>query len=247
MTDDKLIKNRFDELALRSLNRGCYSYTEFLSLAEQDILCSMKLSAPMKLFGGFPDAERKIACFGSAELCGYEEAWPICCLCIAPSAQKFADELTHRDFLGALMGLGIRREVLGDIVIKENKGHLFCLESIAEYISDNFSQVKRTAVTIKRIDESSVTAAELPDLSQIVVASERLDAIISSVYKISRAESQRLVEQEKVFINSRGVQRATCSPVSGDVISVRGYGRFIYDGMERETRKGRLRVNVRML
>jgi len=216
-------------------------------MAEQDILCRMKLSAPMRLFGGYSEAERKLACFGSTELCGYEEVIPICCLCIAPSAQKFADELTHRDFLGALMSLGIRREVMGDIVIKENKGYLFCLESIAEYISDNFSQVKHTAVTVNRIDEPIVTAAALPDLSQIVVASDRLDAIISAVYKLSRAESQMLLEQEKIFVNSRVVERATYELDDGDVVSVRGYGRFIYEGMEKETRKGRLRLNVRML
>ena len=90
--------------------------------------------------------------FGSPEELGYEEDFPIVTLKIAPKSEKFADKLTHRDFLGALMSLGIEREVLGDIVIRDNVGYLFAKEDIAEYIKDSLTEIKHTAVRINTAD-----------------------------------------------------------------------------------------------
>ncbi len=244
--DEQQLKNRFEELALRSATRGCYTYSEFLTSAEQDTLCHMRLSVPYSLSGGYPAAERKIAVFGSPELCGYEEDTPICSLSIAPISPKFADALTHRDFLGSLMGIGIKREVLGDIILSENCGCLFCLDSIADYILEALTQVKHTIVAVSRVDVPPLSALQLPDESSLVVASERLDAIIASVYKLSRAESQKLFMQGKVFVGGCQEDSVSFTLDPGNMVSVRGFGRFIYEGIEKQTRKGRLRVNVRI-
>jgi RNA-binding protein YlmH len=245
-SDEQQIKKRFEELALRSEDRGSYSYSEFLTAAEQGTLCHMRLSSPFSLSGGYPSAERKIAVFGSLELCGYEEETPICSLAITPTSPKFADSLTHRDFLGSLMGIGIRREVLGDIIISDNCGCLFCLDSIADYITQTLTQVKHTTVRVSPIDVPPLSALKEPDISTLVVASERLDAVIASVYKLSRAESQKLFIQGKVFVGGRQEERVSFTLDPGATISVRGFGRFIYEGIEKETRSGRLRVNVRI-
>jgi len=247
MPDDiQRLRKRLEELASRACRRGVYSFSEFLTLAEQATLCGMRVEAPYTLEGGYTDAERKIAVFGSKELCGYRAEPPIRCLRIAPLAPKFAESLTHRDFLGALIGLGIRREVLGDIIVGGNCGYLFCLESIAEYVLSQLTQVRRTAVKAERSDSPPVSAAELPERSQIVVASERLDAVVAAVYKLSRSESQGLFGQDRVFVNGRAAGSLTYSPEVGDTISVRGFGRFVYEGVEGETRKGRLRAEVRI-
>jgi len=247
MQNDELkLKNRFEELASRCSDRGCYSYSEFLTSAEQDALCHLRLTVPFTLEGGYPAAERKLAVFGSQELCGYEEATPICSLSIEPTSPKFADELTHRDFLGSLMGLGIRREILGDIIISENRGCLFCLDSIADYIIESLTQVKHTAVAVSRTVAPPLSAMQLPEMTALVVASERLDAVIAAVYKLSRSESQHLFEQKKVFVNSRTEESVSFTLDAGDMVSVRGFGRFIYEGTEKETRKGRLLINVRI-
>lgn len=240
------IKNRFQELASRSIERGCYSYSEFLTLAEQSTLTAMRLPEPYELKGGYQNAERKLACFGSLDICGYDEIAPICCMCIVPANPKFADSLTHRDFLGALIGLGIRREVLGDIVVEENKGYLFCLESMADFISSQLTQVKHTSVKTGVSDSIPAGAVHVPEKSSIVVASERLDAVIAAVYKLSRSKSQKFLSQEKVFVNSRMTDAPAYALSSGDTVSVRGFGRFIYEGIEKETHKGRLRAEVRI-
>ena len=89
-----------------------------------------------EISGGYEDAERVIVRFGSEDELGYEEAYPITLLRIAPLQSKFADDLTHRDFLGSLMNLGIERDVLGDLLINEKCAYLFCKESVADYIID---------------------------------------------------------------------------------------------------------------
>ncbi len=250
MTDDvQQLKKRFAELGRRAFSRQSYTYTEFLTLHEQDVLLGMRFeqgTAPFTLHGGFEGAERRLAQFGSADLCGYEEKPPIACVFIKPVSAKFAEALTHRDFLGALMGLGLKRSVLGDIVLSDNAAYLFCVESVSGFIIENFTQVKRTTVTGALLEEVPVLLSRAPEAVNVNVASQRLDAVIAAVYRLSRSESQALFEQDKVFVNSRLTGSASLQPSPGDVVSVRGHGRFVYDGVAKETRKGRLFVTVRV-
>ena len=134
MADDFLL-NRLKELADRSFNGNRYTYTNFLTEAEVSEFFKIKrdldFAKPM-LFGGNDYCERKMIRFGNPEEFGYEEPLPISALVISPLNEKFSDDLTHRDFLGALMNLGIEREMLGDIFINSNRGILYCMESMAE-------------------------------------------------------------------------------------------------------------------
>lgn len=245
MENESHLKNRLSELASRSFDRGVWVFSEFLTLAEQDVLLRMRLKAPFTLFGGLPTSERKIACFGSGELCGCVEDPPLACLKIEPAMRKFADPLTHRDFLGALMSLGLRREVMGDIEIVDNVGWLFCLESVAPFITDNLTSVRRTTV---RVSPSAppVTLSSPPPVTELVVASERLDAAVAAVFRLSRSQAQELIDREQVFISGRLPKSASLDISPGSVVSVRHYGRFVYEGVARETKKGKLRVLVRI-
>ncbi len=250
MPDDiQQLRNRVSELARRSFSKQSYTYSEFLTTADQDVLLGMKFevhSSSFTLFGGYEDAERKVAQFGNEALCGYDEKIPVDCIAILPLSQKFADILTHRDFLGALMALGVRRNVLGDIILHENCGYLFCLDSISDFIVREFTQVKHTSVGCEIIETLPDIAVKKPDLTSVNVASERLDAVIAAVYKMPRGESQALFDRGKVYINSRLTEDTSHKLNDGSIISVRGYGRFIYEGIVKETKKGRLFVNVRM-
>lgn len=245
MENDNLLKNRLAELAARAYNRGIWVYSEFLTLAEQDILLRTRPETPFTLFGGLPTSERKIACFGSLALCGYEAAPPVVCLRLAPVSQKFADPLSHRDFLGALMSLGLRREVLGDIELVDNVGYLFCLESVAPFIADNLTSVRHTTVTAAPSAPPEKLSAP-PPLTELVVASERLDAAVAAVFRLSRSEAQALIDAQQVFISGRLPRSAALDIPPGAVVSVRHHGRFIYEGVARETKKGKLRVLVRI-
>ncbi len=245
MENESLLKNRLTELALRAWDRGTWVFSEFLTLAEQDTLLRLRLDCPFTLFGGLPAAERKIACFGSEELCGTAPTPPVTCLKIAPLRQKFADPLTHRDFLGSLMALGIRREVLGDIEVVDNTGYLFCLDSISGYLCDTLTAVRRTAVSCVP-SEPPETLSAPPLVSEFVVASERLDAAVAAVFRLSRSEAQKLIASEQVFLSGRLALSPSAVLSEGDIVSVRRHGRFLYEGVLRETKKGRLRIRVRI-
>lgn len=238
-------KKRLTELSDRAYARGCYTTTEFLTLAEQDVLLHLsRCNVPVRLDGGYDGAERKIAVFGSSDLCGYDMPSPIVCIAICPVLQKFAGTLSHRDFLGSVMGLGIRREMLGDILVHDNCGYLFCLDSISSYITDQLTQVRHATVHCK-ISPPPAICLSPPPRQTVNVASERLDAIIAAVYHLSRSDAQRYFGQEKVFVNSRLTGSPAGTPRAGDIVSVRGLGRFVYDGIDQATRKGRLRIFVR--
>lgn len=245
MSDERIFSGRINDLAQRAQARGCHTYSEFLTLSEQDDVSKMKFDAELSFFGGFDGAERRIACF-RGEGCVYDETPPVVCVKVAPVAQKFADDLTHRDFLGSLMGLGIRREVLGDIILHENRGYVFCLDSVAEHICAEMKKVRHTDVKCAVVDEPPTDAVALPEITRTVVQSERLDAIVAAVFKLSRGASQELIELERVFVNGKPVTSATYTPKQGQIISVRGSGRFIYEGVGGETRKGRLGIQVRV-
>ena len=246
MDEFALLKNRFSELSERSFDRGIYTYSEFLTQAEQSVLLKMKLPAELSLYGGYDNAERCIAVFGDENELGYECVYPVRFIKIEPMQMKFADKLSHRDFLGSLMGLGLRREMLGDIIINENVAYLVCIDSVADFIINQLDKVKHTSVKCSESDY--IPTDVLPELKyeEYIVSSERLDVLVSAVYNLSRNESQRRIDGETVFCDSVLTVNASFVPATGSIISVRGLGRFIYDGVLRQTKKGRSVIAVRI-
>ena len=230
-------QKRFEELASRSSERGYTVYSDFLGISEISEFCAMRFPVPATLWGGYEDAERCVACFGDREYFTDNADYPIKCILIRPVNQKFADTLSHRDFLGSLMGLGIRREVLGDIIINENCGYLFCLENIADYIIENLTQVRHTTVKCEITEKIPEDVLPQPENREIIVSSERLDVIVSAIYKMSRSQVLPIFHTEKVFVNGAVKTSPSATINIGDKISVRGFGRFIYKGvLRRQTR-----------
>lgn len=237
-------QKRFQELADRSNGKGYAIYSDFLGLAEISELSVMRFSVPTTLWGGYDDAERCVACFGDREYFTDNSDYPIDCICIKPVNQKFADNLTHRDFLGSLMGLGIRREVIGDIIISDNCGYLFCLDTITDYIIRNLTQVRHTTVECNVTERIPQNALPQPENSEIIVSSERLDVIVAAIYKMSRSQVLPLFHTEKVFVNGAVKTSPSVIIKNGDKVSVRGFGRFIYKGVLRHTKKERIVISV---
>ncbi|MCR4618803.1 MAG: hypothetical protein K5669_11550 [Lachnospiraceae bacterium] len=247
--DISVLQNRLRDLADRSYNQNIYTFSSFLSLGELDAYYKIEKElsfASPALLGGYKDAERCLIRFGSVEALGYEQPAPIVCIHITPLMEKFADKLSHRDFLGALMNLGIERDVLGDIKCGEKEGYLFCLDSISEYICDNLDKVKHTNVKCTVVEEMAALPEEEPAEITVLVSSERVDGIISKVCKLSRSESLDLFREGKVYINGRLCENNSKAASAGDVINARGYGKFTILDNPQLTKKGKLslRINV---
>lgn len=209
-------------------------------MEEQSELLSLRLEVPFKLYGGYDGAERCIAAFGY----DCESApFPITYIKIEPTAKKFADKLTHRDFLGSLMGLGLKREVLGDILIHDSTGYLMCLDSVAEYIAGNLDKVRHTSVKCTVVNELPGDVQSEPEEQQKIVASLRIDVLAAAVYNLSRSAVKELFTQRKVFVNSRLCENFSLVPKEGDIISVRGKGRFKLGEVLGTTKKKRVIVS----
>lgn len=239
--------NRFRDLADRCYQKNVYTYTGFLSIADiSDFhLIEKEFShVPYELFGGYDLSERMILRFGSEESLGYSEDFPITILEISPLMNKFADELNHRDFLGALMNLGIERDVIGDIIVESPKAYVFVLNSIVEYIIENLTRIKHTSVMVKKVEELPKVAVKEPRMETIQIPSERVDVIISKVYKLSREASIQLFREGKVFVEGRLCENNSKILKPGENITVRGFGKFTYIGYNSLSRKGKINAEI---
>ena len=249
MTQEEVLQKRFEELAHKSYQNRMYTFTNFLSPSEQDLFFRMERElsyASPTLYGGMEGTERQMIRFGAKEEFGYEEEFPITCVVAEPLMLKFADALSHRDFLGALMNLGMERELLGDIIVKDRTGYIFCMRRIADYIIGNLDKVKHTHVKV--YEASSLPESIQPVLVEqhLIVSSERLDAVIAKLYHVSRSQSLNLFREKKVFVNGRQCENNSYLCKEDDTISVRGYGKFVFEKIAGTTGKGRFNVQVQI-
>lgn len=241
------LEKRLRELAEKSYQNNQYLFTNFLNMEELDLFYRIQKEfsyVPCELTGGTENCERQVVRFGSAELFGYEESFPICCLGISPILEKFAEELSHRDYLGALMNLGIEREVLGDIWIKGKTAYVFCLEKIADYIVGNLNQVRHTQMKVTKLREiPEVLCPEFLD-KEVTAASERIDAVLGKVCNLSRSQSIQAFREKKIFVNGRQCENNSYLLKPGDRVTYRGFGKFIYQGILYQTKKGKICAGV---
>lgn len=249
VTDEKdlrQLKKRLIELADKAYCRNIYTYTPFLGLAGQQAYYAVEREvsyAGVRMEGGTPLSERKMIRFGDP---GYDEEFPIVRVEILPKTPKFAENLTHRDFLGAVMNLGIERDVTGDIFVsdREKGALLFCHESIADYIVENLDRVRHTNVVCRRAQEEIELANAEPEQISLTVSSKRADGVISKVYNLSREDSRELFNNGRIFINGIQTENAACQLKEKDAVTVRGFGKFIFYGQTGVSRKGKSRVEV---
>lgn len=243
-TDEALLRRRFEELAARAYATGRCTYTDFLGLSALDVLRCAEHEvayAGLTLFGGSDGCERLVARFGETE---GTDGFPIVCVRIAPTAPKFAEDLSHRDVLGALMNLGIERDTLGDICLRDNVAYVFCLPTVLPLVLQELTRIRHTAVTCAVIDALPDGVVGRTEETTVQVASERADVLVAAVWRLSREESLELFRRGRVFVNGRMTENNSATLSVGAVVSVRGYGRFRYGGVISTSRKGKLNVTV---
>ena len=244
--DDELFLKRIKELAYQADNRGYTTLTDFLNLNEYNLFVNHIKELPnisYNLWGGYEGADRRRLAFYVADDILLEE-YNISVIKISPNNAKFADSLSQRDFLGALISLGIDRGKLGDILIKNNTGYLFVDQAIGLYIVDTLTKIKHTNVscTLTQLEEVDIA----PSYQEIrgTISSVRLDSVLALALKSSRSSISELISGGKVFINSRLITQNSTSLKENDIISVRGHGKFIYCGITNQTKKGRLYATI---
>lgn len=244
--EEEQFQKRLLDLAQTAWRRGIITYTDFLNLNEQNIYHnSQRLLSYIesRACGGYEGAERQMVAFIPDALSDIVH-YPIACLKISPLNAKFSDSPGHRDYLGSLMNLGVDRGKTGDIVLIDEDAYLFCEERIADYLSGELTRVRHTAVRCERCAFEDLHYT--PKLEELTgtVASERLDALLSLAFRTSRSSLTGLIEGGKTFVNGRLTTGCGYHLKEGDIVSVRGYGRFRYDGALAATKKGRCLVKI---
>lgn len=192
-------------------------------------------------FGGCDGCERMmLGVFPDWEEPG-ESAFPISV--IKFTSKHAVKELSHRDYLGSILSLGIDRNKTGDIFVNGDEAYAFITSDIAEYVKSGINKIGRQGVETEIFD---IGAVEIPERQYktigAVCASMRADAVVAAAANISRQQSARLIENGKVKINHREILQPSRAVKVNDMLSVRGAGRFIIAELSGETRSGRLHI-----
>ncbi len=242
--EEKMLIARAEDTVELCEKQNCIKFLGFLTPTEAELVRRnvRKSSVSTVFFGGYPDAERTlfVALPDYLEEDSAEEL-----VSVVEITGREIGELKHPDFLGSLLGLGIKREKIGDILVLENRCLVFAAENIAEYIAENLSKVGRKGVNCKCIE---LNAAEIPprktELIHGTVSGLRLDAVVAVAIHSSRSVAVEALSQGRVFVNWIQTESPSFKIKPGDVFSVRGYGRFRLTEEVNETRKGRLGIRI---
>ncbi|MGN0341555.1 MAG: RNA-binding protein [Roseburia sp.] len=244
MSDSKLTEKRFFDLAKQANRKGIVCFSDFLTLNELNIFQSLagQLESNSQIYGGYEGAERQMVAFIPDALY-YEWEYPITCLQIVPSYPKFAEELSHRDILGALMNLGIDRNKLGDILIGEGSYYFFCKQEMSNYLIEQLNQIRHTQIYCEVVPSGEVSQLR-PNTETVekIVASNRMDGLIAAITGISRSQAVAMINAGKIAINGAECLNHSYQLKAQDVISIRGFGKYIFKGISGETKKNRLKV-----
>lgn len=247
--DDRFLLNRIKDLANKCYRSNVYTFTDFLSLADAAAYYSVENElgfVEKTVWGGAEGCERVVVRFGGSEQLGYEERFPISVIHISALMKKFSDDLTHRDVLGALMNLGIEREVLGDINICDKDIYVFCLDKIAEYICENLSRIKHTSVICKITNDLPENIIKSTEERIVQIQSVRIDSVIAKVYNMSRSQCSAIFPEKKVFVNGRQCENNSYQLKDSDMVTVRGLGRFTFVTVTGTSRKGKLNAQIKI-
>ncbi|CDC92335.1 putative uncharacterized protein [Firmicutes bacterium CAG:227] len=174
----------------------------------------------------------------------FSQEYPISCICIRPSMEKFAENLTHRDYLGAILNLGIERSKIGDILVEDKKAYIFCHNSLCEFLMNEICRVRHTTVVPSIIENKEEFPSVKLQKVTGTVSSVRLDSVTALAFSTSRSSILPLIEEKKLFVNGKNIVSNAYHLKEGDIVSVRGKGKYRFDGTTNLTKKNRYHVEV---
>jgi len=231
--------------AQRAVHSGHPHVTHFLhpgQIALLDIVINTIGALSVVTDGGYPGAERVKAALVPSDCHWFDGDLQVAILYVKPSA--FAGELSHRDYLGAILGLGITRDVLGDIVVSPEGAYVVCDRPMAAYIQQNLAQIGRESVSVELVDDMGQAAQRRYRRETVTVAGLRLDAVLSKAFRISRDAAATLIKRGDVKLDFRPASSPSAPVEEGSLLSCRGQGRVRILSTGGVTRKGRIPVEL---
>lgn len=252
--ETKFALGRLEDLARECEERNYLTCSVFFGYSEQSALLEELRKrnwqkdirgVPYILYGGEKESQRRCFVFlpsyrSEEDFYRSEASSPevLICLRLYPKAEKFASPMAHRDYLGALLSLGIERNRIGDILCGEKEACVYVSSKLADYLQKNLTSVGRNAIKVAKLPPFSCPYAPSFEQKRISVASLRLDALLAGVFRISREEAKRQIEAGNVFLTSTP-SKPDSLPKEGDHISLKGKGMFVFRGEVGASKKGK--------
>ena len=259
--ETKLALARLDDLSRECEEKNYLTHSVFFGFSEQSALLeALKRQnkqneingVPYFLFGGEEESERRCFVFlpsylSKEDFLENEKSSPevLTCLHIYPKAEKFATSLAHRDYLGALLSLGIERNRIGDILCGEKDAYVYVFNDLADYLKENLISVGRNPIKTAKLPSFSCPYAPKFEEKRVSVASLRLDSLLAGAFRISREEAKRHIEAGNVFLTSSS-PKPDALPKEGEHISLRGKGKFVFLGEAGTSKKGKLIALIKL-
>lgn len=222
--------------------------SDFLDMHQRSLVESMlkneKHDCRVEFFGGYDDAERVVCCFLPEYASAQEDSGlAVARVTVSPGGRQ----LTHRDYLGSLLGLGIKREKTGDIIVRPEGADIVIAEELSDFILFNYDKAGRTSLSVEilPIDQLHITEKRFRE-SEDTVASLRLDNVISSAFGISRSRAAEAIKKGIVFVNNTECLKIDKDVSEGDKLVLRGRGKAYLTEIGGISRKGRVYVKFRV-
>ena len=240
-SDDKALLSRVDDAIFLSEKRGSPCFLNFLNEREQSFVTSYlsRRKVIFDFYGGYKKAVRKILCISPYE-CS-EEEYPVKAVYFK---YRSSDSLSHRDILGSVMSLGLERDTVGDILIGSGCAAVFLKEDIAEYVKSQIYKIGRVGIIIADKNSCDIDYEPKTEELSVVVASMRLDVIVSAAAGLSREKSSALISSGNVFTDYLENKNVSYNLKLGEVFSIRGKGKFIVKEQCGITKKGRIKLTL---
>lgn len=242
--EERLLKKRVEELRKRAAFSYQTEFTDFLTLSEIETAKAAAKGANYGFFGGQADVERKMLCIAPEEICITPEMFPICILQILPKNARFAEEFSHRDVLGSVLGLGLERSMIGDIYVKDKEACLFCARRISSFLTEHLTQVRHTQVLCQSVQTGEMVLEKAFQTVFKTVSANRIDAVTAAAFGISRSSAAAAVLAGKVYRNGREVTSPSVIVKEQDVVSFRGFGKAKLKEIGGLTKKGRITITL---
>lgn len=250
--DKLLISKMLDKIEL-SKSKNKIENTDFLDMYQKHLLEKILKQEKVENYiitGGAEGTERNTIIFYPEKLKvvvnkNYQKILPITCIRIS-LPKEMHDKYSHRDYLGGLIKLGIKREKIGDIFVFKDGADILVLDEISKFLLNNissltrFSKSKIEKINIEGIREKEINKEEL----RIIVSSMRLDCVVSELLKTSRGKAEEIIKEQRVFVNFENIDKLTRQIKENDLITVRGKGRFEIARIEGTTRNDRIKLVI---
>ena len=250
--DDKiLLAQILDKIELCE-NKNKIEYTDFLDMAQRELV--QKFINKIKLenyisYGGFDKAERKIFVIYPEKFKGEivrKNLNNIVQIIRIQLPDDLKGKYTHRDYLGAVIKLGVKREKVGDIIVDNNGADIIINKDISKFLQQNLGELTRfskSTITVENIEDLRPVNIKKQEL-EIIVSSLRLDNVISELARCSRNKALDIINMERVFINFQNETKKTKQIKVGDMVTIRGKGRFYIKEIVGQTKSGRTVIKI---